>query len=147
LKEAISPYLVEWGWTKAVDALLDYWFEREHNIDKDLVQYVQELRSQGVLCFLATDNEKHRFAYMLNKIGFEKSFDKTYASSYVGYKKINQNFFQKIFNELPNIDKKEIFFVDDDIENIECAQNFGIQTELYTTFQNFKKKLSLLNKN
>ena len=146
LKEALSPYLDEWGWDKGVDALINYWFQREHNIDKKLVQYVQQLRSKGILCFLATDNEKHRFAYILEEIGFAKSFDRTFASSHLGHKKTSQDFFLKIYQQLKKVNKKEILFVDDDMENIKCAKDFGIHAEFYTTLSNFKKKFLLLNK-
>jgi|SRR3989344_4593134 len=144
LKEVISSYLIEWGWTEGADTLLDYWFKTEHNIDQKLVQYIQELRNKGILCFLATDNEKYRFDYMLNKMGFSENFDKTYASSHLGCKKTNQSFFLKIFEELKNIKKNEILFIDDSRENIESAKNFGIHAELYTTLKRFKEKIDLL---
>jgi putative hydrolase of the HAD superfamily len=141
LKEVISPYLSEWGWTKGLDAIIDYWFEAYQIVNKELVQYIQKLRSKGILCFIATDNEKYRFAHMLDKFGFSKSFDKAYASAHMGHKKINQIFFLKIFNELENIDKKEVLFFDDDIENIKCAEDFGIKAELYTSFGDFEQKM------
>ena len=147
LKEVISPYLIEWGWTKGVDAILEYWFEAYQIVNQELVQYIKGLKQKGILCFLATDNEKYRFAHMLDRFGFSKIFDKTYASPYLGYKKINPNFFLKIFQELKNIDKKDILFIDDDIENIVCAKEFGINVELYTSLENLKRKISLLNKN
>ncbi|HTE48725.1 MAG TPA: HAD-IA family hydrolase [Candidatus Paceibacterota bacterium] len=145
LKEAISPHLKEWGWNNGVEALLDYWFQLEHNINMELVDYIQGLRSQGVKCFLATNNEKYRFQYILDKMGFRNMFDATYASAHLGHKKSNKEFFSKIFKELKNIDKNEVLFVDDDIENIKSAKDFGIYTELYTSIKNLKKKLSLLN--
>ena len=75
LRETVAPYLNEWGWGKGVDALLDYWFKLESDSDKDLINYIQKLRQKGVLCFLATNNEKYRFQYMFDKLGFAKSFD------------------------------------------------------------------------
>lgn len=144
LKETVAPYLDEWGWTKGVEALLDYWFELESEINKELINYVQELRAKGVLCFIATNNEKHRFQYMLDKLGFSYSFDKTYASAHLGHKKPSQDFFAKMFGELSNIQKNEILFVDDDEENIQGAKDFGIHTEFYTTLENLKKKVESL---
>ncbi|MEI7709364.1 MAG: HAD family hydrolase [bacterium] len=141
LKEILTPYLHEWGWTKGLDAILDYWFEIGYNLDKELMDYVQELRAKGVLCLLSTDNEKYRFEHMLARMGFSKSFDKAYSSSLLGYKKINPVAFQKIFDDLKGIEKKEILFTDDDIQNIKCAQDFGIQAELYTSRDDFRKKM------
>lgn len=141
LKEAITPYLPEWGWQGGVESLLEYWLTLEHKIDEELVSYIQDLRRNGIRCFLATNNEKYRFEYMLDKMGFSKSFDKTYASAHLGEKKPDQEFFAKIFNELKDIKKEEIFFLDDDIDNIQGAKDFGIKGELYTTLEDLKKIL------
>ena len=141
LREAIAPYLDSWGWDKGVDVLLDYWFTIEHAINEDLISYIQELRSKGILCFLATNNEKYRFQYMLEKMGFSESFDRTYSSAHLGEKKPNQEFFAKIYNDLENIQKEEIFFTDDDLENIQGAKDFGIKAEIYTTLARLKEIL------
>jgi putative hydrolase of the HAD superfamily len=145
LKEVIFPYLDKWGWDKGVDALLEYWFQQEHNVDEKIIQYIKELRSRDVLCLLATNNEKYRFQYMLDKMGFSNIFDKTYSSAHMGHKKPEQNFFLKIFKELNNIQKSEVLFTDDSIENIEAAKEFGIHAELYTSLENLKQKIALLN--
>ncbi len=78
---------------------------------------------------------------MLDKMGFAKSFDKTYASAHLGSKKPDHDFFQKILNELDNVEKNEIFFFDDDEENVQSAKEFGINAEVYTSFEDFKKAI------
>lgn len=146
LKEVILPYLDKWGWDKGVDMLLEYWFSLESKTDKELIKYIKGLRQKGVVCILATNNEKYRFEYMMGKMGLKNVFDKTYASAHLGHKKPKQEFFAKIFKELKNINKNEILFVDDSKENIKGAKKFGIHTELYDSIQNLKKKLAILNK-
>jgi|SRR3989344_4491776 len=141
LKEIIPPYLEKWGWDKGVDVLLDYWFSLESKTDQKLIEYIQELRQKGITCFLATNNEKHRFQYMMDKMGLQKVFDKTYASAHLGHKKPNKEFFEKIYRELDNIRKDEILFVDDSSENIEGAKDFGIHTIFYKSFSGFKEKI------
>lgn len=145
LKETVAPYLDEWGWDKGVDALLDYWFQLESEVNKDLIDYIQTIRAQGVVCFIATNNEKYRFKYMLDKLGFSSSFDKTYASAHLGHQKPSQHFFAKMFDELSEVEKDEILFVDDDKENIQGAKDFGFNTEFYTSLENLKDKILLLN--
>lgn len=141
LREVLPPYLKEWGWKKGVDGLLDYWFTRDHKIDLRLVSYIGDLKSKGRLCVLATNNEKYRFAYMLDKMGFNKIFDRTYCSALLKCKKPSQEFFLKIFRDLDNIKKDEILFFDDKIENVNGAKDFGIHAELYTSFDDFKEKM------
>jgi FMN phosphatase YigB (HAD superfamily) len=41
LKEAVTPYLLDWGWDKGADIFLDYWFNAEHTINKELIDYIQ----------------------------------------------------------------------------------------------------------
>lgn len=142
LKEIIQPHLSEWGWTKGTDIFLDYWFNCEHTINEELIKYIQILRRKGVMCLLATNNEKHRFQHMLEKFGFSKSFDKTYSSAHLGQKKPSINFFAKMYSDLENIKKDEILFIDDDPENIAGAKEFGIHAELYVDFNNFKEILN-----
>ena len=141
LKEIIPPYLSAWGWDKGVEALIDYWFGRDHKIDKKMVSYISKLRKKGLMCVLATNNEKYRFAYMLDKMGFTEIFDKAYCSAHLGHKKPDQRFFSKIFNDLENIKKEEILFWDDKAENVQGAKDFGIYAELYTSFEDFKEKM------
>jgi putative hydrolase of the HAD superfamily len=141
LKEVLPPYLDSWGWDGGVDAILKYWFERDHKIDEDLVSYVKDLREKGMVCVLGTNNEKYRVAYMLDKMGFSEIFDKAYSSAHIGHKKPSLEFYQKIFSDLENIKKEEVLFWDDKLENIEAAQKFGILGEVYTTFTDFKEKM------
>src|SRR3989344_1257851 len=146
LKKIILPYLNTWGWDKGVDVLLDYWFSLESKTDKEIIKYIKELRQKGIVCLLATNNEKYRFQYMMDKMGLVNVFDKTYSSAHLGHKKPEQAFFLKIYKDLSNIKKEEILFVDDSVENIEGAKKFGIRVELFESIKDLKKKLSFLNK-
>ena len=141
LKEAIVPYLEEWGWKDGVDSFLEYWFSTEHSIDQGLIDYIQEYRKNGIKCVMATNQEKYRAEYMFNKIGFINSFDKMYVSAHLGHTKTNTQFFEKLVSELTDIKKDEILFWDDDIKNINTAKEFGINAELYITFEDFKQKM------
>ena len=143
LKESISPYLEEWGWKTGVDGFIDYWFSSEHSIDQELIEYIQDLRKNGIKCFVATNQEKHRAEYMFSKMGFDKSFDKLYASAHLGHKKPSLDFYAKLVSELGDVKKEEILFWDDAPENITGAREFGINAELYTSFEDFKKRMKI----
>lgn len=141
LKESITPYLNEWGWKKSVDDFLDYWFSSEHSVDMELINEIQKYRDKGIKCFVATNQEKHRAKYMLEKMGFTDSFDKLYASAHLGCKKPSFDFYEKITKELGEIKKEEILFWDDTKENITGAIEFGINAELYISIEDFKTKM------
>ncbi len=141
LKEAIQPFLKEWGWDKSVDEFLAYWFKSEHNVDEKLVMFIQKLREKGIKCYVATNQEKYRVQYMLNEMGFSRSFDKVYSSAHLGHKKPSVEFYSKVFADLNLTDKKEVLFWDNTGKNVESAKDFGINAELYTSFEDFEKKI------
>ncbi len=137
LKEILPPYLKAWGWNKSVDEFLDYWFRSEHNIDMELIKYIQDLRNKCIKCYLATNQEKYRVQYMLEKMEFSKSFDKVFASSHLGHRKPAVEFYRKVVEEL-GLSKDEILFWDDTQGNVDAAIEFGIKAELYKSFEEFK---------
>jgi putative hydrolase of the HAD superfamily len=141
LKEVLIPYLHKWGWNKSVDDFIDYWHRSEHNIDSELINYIQILRKNGIICCLGTNQTKFRFNYMLKEMGFEKSFDKVYVSAHIGYKKPNREFYEHILYDLKDIKKEEVVFWDDTLENVEGARQFGIHAEVYTSFDNFSIRM------
>lgn len=142
LKEVVVPYLSDWGWTKSVDELLNYWFSSENKVNEDLMVYIQELRKRGIRCFLATNNEKHRVNFMLINMNFDKDLDKVYASADIGFKKPSPEFFSKMIDDIKGISKDEILFWDDDEENVQGAKDFGIHAEFYSTIEEFKTKMT-----
>lgn len=142
LKVVLKPYLAKWNWDKPIEELLEYWFSSEHNIDKQVTNFVQKLRNQGIACYLGTNQEKYRIEYMKKKMGFSEIFDGIFSSADIGYKKPHPEFFEYIFEKLSPIKKKEVWFWDDTQENVEGAKEFGFTADLYTDFTTFKNKVS-----
>lgn len=141
LKEIISPYLKVWGWKGSVEDFLDYWFKAEHKIDQPLVEHIQDLRARGVKCFLATNQERYRAAYILEKIGFRDAFDGTFISSELGVKKPDLKFFEQVHEKLLPIEKESILFWDDLEENVLAARGYGFVAEIYTSFEDYIQKM------
>lgn len=141
LKIVLVPYLKAWGWKKSVQEFLDYWHKSEHVIDTVLVDYIQDLRLKGIICCLATNQNKYRFSYMLKDMRFADLFDKQYASSLLGHRKPSIEFYKKIVDDLNIKNKNEVLFWDDTEENVMAAKEFGIQAEIYNSFEEFKKKM------
>lgn len=138
LIEEIKPYLTLWGYNGTVEEILDYWFARDRVIDKDVLEAVEHFRKDGKICILATNQEKHAATFLRKEMGLEKIFDFIVASSDIGYKKPQVEFFEEIFKKLPGIKKEEILFFDDRPENIEGVKNFSMQTRLYKNIKDLK---------
>lgn len=143
LKEVITPYLKEWKIDKTPEEFLDYWFTSEHKIDEELIHYIKTLKRNNIKVYVATNQEKYRTNYIIDKMGFGSIFDDIFSSADLEVTKSEEIFFHKILNKLPNIKREEILFWDDTIKNIEIAKKIGVRAELYVDFKNFKKKMAL----
>ncbi len=86
-------------------------------------------------------SRKYRAEYMLDKMGFADTFDKVYASAHLGHRKPDLEFFAKIMEDLGDVQVDEVLFWDDTPSHIDAAKEFGINAEIYTTFEDFKKKM------
>jgi len=145
LKKELEKHIKEWGWKGSVDELLAYWFKVENHINDRLVQFIEELKSMKIRCFMGTNNEIYRTKYLESEM-FNSVFDKIFSSARLGCKKPETRFFEKVFAEISKnskITKTEILFVDDDPENIDAAKSFGFQTFLYKAFPDFKQSVGI----
>lgn len=138
LRVEVEPYLSQWGWSGTVDELLAYWFKAEHEVDESLIDYLQRLRAQGYGCYLGTNQEQYRTAYMKNEMSFAQLFDTIYASCELGVRKPDPLFYQKILNDL-DIPADQLLVWDNEQKNVDGALSVGCPAELYTTFPAFKK--------
>ena len=59
LKEIFPPYLNDWGWNKGLDAMLDYWFTRDHKIDTEMVSYINDLKNKRGIMFISNQQRKN----------------------------------------------------------------------------------------
>ncbi|MFI5162647.1 MAG: HAD family hydrolase [Sphingobacteriales bacterium] len=87
--------------------------------------------------------------YLKKEFGFENNdhlFEKTYYSHFVGLRKPDGAFFEKVLNE-NGLKPEETLFIDDIAANLEPAKALGIQTYLMKapdTIQGFIKREGLL---
>jgi len=138
--EVLPKYLDDWGWQGTLQEFIDLWFKSEHVVADNMIAHVDELRKKGIKCYVATNQEKHRANYMLEEMGFKNHFDKVYASAHLGAQKPSEEFFRKILDEI-KLEAENVLFWDDSEEHIEGAKLTGINSELFTDFQNYKKTM------
>ena len=134
LKEELEKRRESWGWPDSTDALLGYWFSAEHIVDTGLVSVISRLRSAGIACYLATNQEKYRTQYLIDEMGFADIFDSIFASCYLGVRKPQPEFYQSILTEIGNPLPNEVLYFDDSHSNIDAALALGINAEFYTDF-------------
>ncbi len=144
LAEIVKPWLAKWEWDGSVEEFLQFWFKSEHKVDEKIVAAIKELRSRGIKCYLATNQEKHRTKYMKEQMGFGQLFDKVYSSAEIGSRKPTPEFFEFILGEVKSqhgIEPEEVMFFDDSAENIAAAKQLKIDAHLYQSFEEFEELL------
>ncbi len=117
---------------------------KDLKIDGRMSEKIQELKAAGVQCYAATNLEKSVVDYLAEEKGLKKLFDGIFSSSSVGYSKSDPKFFETVLALIGNPLPEEVLFWDDSIENVEIARSLGIKAELYTSFDDFQKKMKEL---
>ena len=144
LKQELAKYLKAWGWHGTVDELVAFWFQCEDHLNEELTKEIQRLRTKGIKCYLATNQEKYRTDYIANQMGCGVLFDGIFSSAQIGAKKPSLEFLKKVSESIKGIPLKEIMFWDDSRENIEAANSFGFNAHLFTTNDDFYTQIEEL---
>lgn len=135
LKEHIIANPELWQWSGTADELLDFWFEAEDVRNEELLALISRLKEAGVPCYLATDQEKYRAAYMKN-VMFRGLFDGYFVSAELGVTKTDPRFFELVLEELreehPDLKPHEVIFFDDSQSKVDTAKKLGIDARLFT---------------
>lgn len=132
LKEEASKHLEEWGWEGNVDSFLDKWFSEESRPNPEIVTIVRELQKGGKEIYLVTNQEKYRARYLVHNLDLQSVADGVYSSSMLGVKKPNPRYYERVLEEIGYTgERKDVFYIDDDIENIETAKEMGFDAFYY----------------
>lgn len=140
LKDVLPVFLKDWGWKNSVDEFIRAWLLTDHVIDMRLMNTIQHLRRAGVICCLATSQERNRSEYMKAAMGFQNMFDHLFFSCEIGWQKPHPAYYQHIEKMLA-VEKKSILFWDDSLANIEAAREFGWNAEIYIGFDMFERTI------
>lgn len=137
-KEALIPYMKSWNWQRSVEELLEYLWKEEKHPNQEVVSLVDEMRSKGHKFFLATDQEKYKADYLMNTMGLKEHLDGAFFSCNVGISKSKKEYWDKVLKELGVTDPADIYFLDDEEENIIAARSAGVQATLYKSIDDLK---------
>ncbi len=145
LKEELAKVIKDWGWPGSVDDLIRFWHTEGTVIDRDMTDFIQELRRAGARCYMVTDNEKYRGEYLEMVIGGGQVFEEIFYAAKVGARKRDPAFFPHVYGVITKtetVPKDRILVIDDDQRSIEAAQAFGFDGHLYTDLPTLKQSLA-----
>ncbi len=139
LAESIEPYLERFHWEGGVKSLLDFWFEGEKDTDQSVLEIIKNVRQKGIPTYLVTDNPRERvLAYWGNFLGAH--FVGRYVSGETGLKKNSAALWDVIADDTGTT-KADIFFVDDDQENVDVAVSAGVSAVFFSSADDLTQQL------
>lgn len=140
LKEVLMPYLKKWNWIGSVEEFLQYWFTSEPGTDERVLGAIEKLREVNIECYLASEQEKYRAAYLLRLDGLVDKIDGAFFTSVLGVRKATKEYYEKILQRI-GAPAEEVVFWDDDEINVLTAKEVGITAYFYSDFASFQEQV------
>jgi putative hydrolase of the HAD superfamily len=100
-------------------------------VDPEIVEIIKELRSAGVVCCLATNQEAARHRHMSAMSEYRSVLDHQFYSCELGFCKPDPRYFEAILQRLGR-SAEEVLFIDDREPNTAAAASIGIRVETFT---------------
>jgi putative hydrolase of the HAD superfamily len=115
----------------------DLWrrdFRKKLKISKRMINFVRFLKERNVKVAVLSNNIKP-YVEIIRQAGGYDEFPIVVNSCDVGYSKPQPEIYQLVIDQLKT-DPKNILFLDDKLENLTIAKQFGIKTLLITDPEN-----------
>jgi len=146
LKEALASILPAAGYGGSVDAFVAYWFEKDSNVNRSVLDVADRLaRHSDVDLYLATNQEHYRAAYLWEELDLRRHFIDIFYSAKLGHSKATQAFFEKVNAELGVSPTEKPLFFDDKLELVRVARNAGWDACVFETVQDLTEHPRLKN--
>jgi putative hydrolase of the HAD superfamily len=127
--ETLLPVLAKWGAHGIADAFAaEWWCPIE--ADRSILSLVGQLRRQGVVCALATNQQRYRARYMEEVLSYRNVFDRSFYSYQLGRRKPEREYFKAVIAALKCV-PEAVLFIDDAEENVAAARSVGLKAEQF----------------
>lgn len=134
LKEALAEVLPKTGYDGPVEDFMAYWFERDSNLNREVLACVEALAGiDGLELYLATGQEHYRARYLWNDLGLSRHFAEIFYSARIGCLKHEPRFFEAINADLAIGPDESPLFFDDQPEIVALARKAGWDAVRFTT--------------
>ncbi len=134
LMDALADTLPKAGYRGSAKDFARYWFEKDSNINAEVLEVVARLRSvPETKLYVATGQEHHRARYLWTDLGFSGYFERIFYSAEIGYLKKDVRFFEAINRELEIGAAERPLFFDDQPEIVALAGSIGWDATAFTS--------------
>jgi putative hydrolase of the HAD superfamily len=131
LRAEVRPFLESWGWPGDIQDFIEVWFEVDGRVDASVLAFVDELRGRGFRCHVASNQERHRAADLIERLNLRSRFDRFFFSCDLGALKPEVGYFGAIAERL-GAEGQDLMLIDDLPHNVEGARNAGWSAVLYS---------------
>lgn len=136
LPKRIEKYISAWRWPGDADSLIQYWFDCQNTVDTRLVSLIRSAGSAGHECYVASDQDYMRSSYIRNMVDLDSIFAGCFFSCDLKATKTEPVFFEKVLDSL-ECTPEDVYFWDDNPQNVTVAKTLGIRAELYSGYKDF----------
>ena len=127
-EQAMTDVLRRFEITRPLAEVIDpqYWIV----VDAAMLAAVRALRTSGLRCGLATNQQNLRGAYMRDSLGYAEAFDAQFYSWELGVAKPHPDYFRQILQRT-GTPAQRVLFLDDSEANVAGARSVGLRGELF----------------
>ena len=142
LEEATNMLVDQYPeWQEYIEAYYGRWEEMLGGPIEETVDIFRRLKASGQYKIYALTNwSAELFPIALNKYNFLHWFDGRLVSGEEKIRKPFPEFYQLLLDRF-QIEKEEAIFIDDNLRNVESAEEFGIETIRFTSPAELEKAL------
>jgi putative hydrolase of the HAD superfamily len=126
----LAAELPDADWPLGAERFAAEWFDLHIVVDERALAVVAAVRRKGIVCGLASNQEKRRAAFMDEILGYRRHFDRTFYSCALGCTKPKREYFEAVIDAL-GVPAAEILLIDDLEPNIEAARALGMSASVY----------------
>ena len=112
------------------------------SIDQDVVKLLTNLKSNHQIV-LVSNSSGVVLRQIIKNYGLANLFDKIFISAEIGTIKPEKTFFDKVLSSL-QLAPNSVLFIDDNLKNVQAAEEIGIQSVLYTDEKRLRARLESL---
>ncbi len=127
--------------TVTAECLLQYWFRNDACIDETILTDCRILRNNGMLVFLATNQEHLRARYIMENLGIRDHVDGMVYSAGLGARKPDAAFFEAAVAAC-GFPASDITLIDDTAANVEAALAAGWDARRWTGEKTLRELLA-----
>jgi glucose-1-phosphatase len=95
-----------------------------------VIEAIEYLKSKGYPLFLLSDTNELHFAHIIEHYPIVHAFDEWILSFEVGAKKPEKRIYEVIFEKM-DVDRSEVFYIDDLEKNVAAARSMGMEAMLF----------------